>query len=84
VRCVKPRGAFYVFPNVTEACRNLGLAGANALCDRLMLEAGVAVLPRTCFGRRLEEAEFIRLSYATSDDNIVEGIRRIKAFIEGA
>ncbi len=80
--CVKPRGAFYVFPNVTEACRNLGLPGANALCDKLLLEAGVAVLPRTCFGRRLEEEEYIRLSYATSDENIVEGIRRMKTLIE--
>lgn len=83
-RCVKPRGAFYVFPNVTEACHRLGLANANELCDRLLLDAGVAVLPRTCFGRRLEEEEYIRLSYATSDENIVEGVRRIKAYVESA
>jgi len=84
IRCARPRGAFYVFPNVTEACRNLGIENANALCDKLMLEAGVAVLPRTCFGRRLEEEEYIRVSYATSDENIVEGIRRIKQFVEGS
>lgn len=84
VHCVKPRGAFYVFPNVTEACRSLGLPGANALCDRLLMEAGVAVLPRTCFGRRQEEEEYIRLSYATSDDNIVEGVRRMKSLMEGS
>jgi len=83
-RCVQPRGAFYVFPNVTEACRRLGLANANELCDRLLLEAGVAVLPRTCFGRRLEEEEYIRLSYATSDENIEEGVRRIRRFVEAA
>jgi len=84
IRCARPRGAFYVFPNVTEACRNLGIENANALCDKLMLEAGVAVLPRTCFGRRLEEEEYIRVSYATSDENIVEGMRRIKQFVEGS
>ncbi len=78
IKCVKPRGAFYVFPNVTEACAAGGFADANALCDFLLNEAGVAVLPRTCFGRRLETEEYIRLSFATSDDNIVEGIRRIK------
>ncbi len=83
VRCVQPRGAFYVFPNVTEVCANLGLPTANALCDRLLLEAGVALLPRTCFGRRMEEGEYVRLSYATSDENIVEGVRRIKTLIEG-
>ncbi len=83
VTCVKPAGAFYVLPNVTEACKNLGVKDANELCDRLLLEAGVAVLPRTCFGRRLEDEEYIRLSFATSDDNIRAGVARMKALIEG-
>ncbi len=78
VQCVQPRGAFYVFPNVTEACRRKALPNANSLCDYLLDEAGVAVLPRTCFGRRLEHEEYIRLSYATSDENIVEGLTRMK------
>jgi aspartate/methionine/tyrosine aminotransferase len=78
VRCVTPRGAFYVFPNVSGACRAMGLASANELCDHLLLEAGVAVLPRTCFGRRIEDQEYIRLSFATSDENIIEGVRRIR------
>jgi aspartate aminotransferase len=82
VSCRKPRGAFYVLPNVTGACKRLGVANANALCDYLLQEANVAVLPRTCFGRRLEEDEYIRLSFATSDENIVEGLRRIKTAIE--
>lgn len=82
VRCVQPRGAFYVLPNVTDACRRLGLPDANALCDYLLEEAGVAVLPRTCFGRRLEPEEYVRLSFATSDENIVEGLRRMKRALE--
>lgn len=82
VRCVKPRGAFYVFPNVTGVCRSMGFASANELCDYLLNEAGVAVLPRTCFGRRLEDEEYIRLSYATSDENIVEGLRRFRKAVE--
>ena len=82
VRCVEPAGAFYVLPNVTGACRRLKLPTANALCDYLLDAADVAVLPRTCFGRRLEEEEYIRLSFATSDENIVEGLRRMKAAIE--
>lgn len=83
VRCVKPRGAFYVLPNITEACRRLGLADANAMCDYLLEQANVAVLPRTCFGRRLEPQEYIRLSFATSDEKIVEGLRRMKSAIAG-
>jgi aspartate aminotransferase len=82
VSCAKPRGAFYVLPNVTAACRRLSLPTANALCDYLLEKANIAVLPRTCFGRRLEEEEYIRLSFATSDDNIREGLRRMKAAIE--
>jgi aspartate/methionine/tyrosine aminotransferase len=83
VCCAAPGGAFYVLPNVTGACRLLGLRSANELCDVLLDKADIAVLPRTCFGRRLEEQEYIRLSFATSDENIVEGLRRMKQAIEG-
>lgn len=77
--CQKPNGAFYVYPNVTEACRKLGLADAKAFQKYLLYEAGVAVLPRTAFGGKLEgeTEEYIRLSYATSQDTIREGLRRI-------
>ena len=85
VACVAPRGAFYAFPNVTGACQRLGLPNADALADRLLREAGVAVLPRTCFGPRNagEAAEYIRLSFATSIANIREGVGRIRRFVEG-
>lgn len=85
VTCVAPRGAFYVFPNVSGACRRLGVADADALADRLLNQAGVAVLPRSCFGARLpaETEEYIRLSIATSLDLIREGIARIKRLVEG-
>ncbi len=84
VSCVAPRGAFYAFPNVTGACQHLGLPNAEAFADRLLHEAGVAVLPRTCFGPRNagEIGEHIRLSFATSIANIREGIARIVRFIE--
>jgi|GEM_PF-89499 len=84
VRCLPAQGAFYVFPNVTAACRRLGLQTANQLQAALLEHAGVAVLPRTCFGRKNqgEDQEYIRLSFATSMDNIREGLRRIKQFIE--
>ncbi|MGI6034206.1 MAG: pyridoxal phosphate-dependent aminotransferase [Limnochordia bacterium] len=85
VSCRLPGGAFYVFPNVTKACRKLGLKDSNALADKLLYEGDVAVLGRTCFGRRNDEEteEYIRLSYATSTENILEGLARIKKVIEG-
>mgnify|MGYP000870970137 CR=1 FL=1 len=84
VSCVTPRGAFYVFPNVTKVCSRLGLRSSKELQQRLLYEAGVAVLPRTSFGRKNEGEgqEYLRLSYATSRENIREGLRRMKAFIE--
>jgi len=80
ISCKNPGGAFYVFPNVTEACRNLNLKDSKELQQYLLYEAGVAVLARTCFGKKNEEEgqEYIRLSYATSRENILEGIKRIK------
>ena len=84
VKCLSPRGAFYVFPNVSEACKNLGFKDSVELQEYLLNEAGVAVLARTCFGARNkgESEEYIRLSYATSEDNINEGLKRIKAALE--
>jgi aspartate/methionine/tyrosine aminotransferase len=84
IRCLPAQGAFYVFPNVSGACRRLGLSSANELQAALLHEAGVAVLPRTCFGRKNEgeDQEYLRLSFATSMELIREGLRRIKAFIE--
>jgi aspartate/methionine/tyrosine aminotransferase len=84
IKCVKSKGAFYVYPNVTEACRNLGLSDSRALQQHLLHKGGVAVLARSCFGRRYqgEKEEYVRLSYATSRENIVEGLIRIKRAVE--
>ncbi|MCX7779580.1 MAG: pyridoxal phosphate-dependent aminotransferase [Negativicutes bacterium] len=82
--CKLPNGAFYVFPNVTQACRNLGLPDAKALQQLLLHEGNVAVLPRTSFGVKNigETEEYVRFSYATSRENIIEGLKRIKAVVE--
>lgn len=81
--CHMPKGAFYVFPNVTEACRKLGFKDAKELADKLLYEAGVAVLARTAFGKKYddEDQEYIRLSYATSTENIMKGVARIREYI---
>ena len=85
ITCRTPLGAFYVFPNVTGACRKLGFKDSKEFQERLLYEANVAVLPRTAFGVRNEgeAGEYIRLSYATSKANIVEGLRRLASFIAG-
>jgi aspartate aminotransferase len=72
ISCLTPQGAFYVFPRVSE----LGLPAAQ-LQERLMQEAGVAVLPGTAFGRYGEG--YLRLSYANSAENL----RAALAAIEG-
>lgn len=83
-KCLMPKGAFYAFPNVTEACKRCGFANSEALQEYLLYDGNVAVLPRTSFGRRNtgEKEEYIRLSYATSMENIHEGLKRIKTAIE--
>ncbi len=85
ISCKTPSGAFYVFPNVTDACRSLGLKTGKEFQRLLLEEAGVAVLPRTAFGTPGddEEGEYVRLSYATSRDNIEEGLARIRRIVIG-
>ena len=84
IRCVRPKGAFYIYPNVTEVCQHLDLADSKKLQEYLLYEADAAVLGRTCFGSRNEgeKDEYIRLSYATSKENILEGLKRIKKAVE--
>jgi aspartate/methionine/tyrosine aminotransferase len=74
IRCHRPGGAFYVMPNVTETGWD-----HKELADALLARAGVAVLPGTAFGPMGKG--YIRLSYATSVENIQEGLRRIGEFL---
>ena len=84
IKCHSPRSTFYVYPNVTEVCENLGFKNSKELQEYLLHEGGVAVLPRTCFGSKNvgENEEYIRLSYATSTELIIEGLKRMKKAIE--
>ena len=82
IACKVPGGAFYAWPNVTEACRITGCADSEAFRKRLLLEAGVAVLADTHFGRRVPgDGQHIRFSYAASHAAIDEGVRRVDAFV---
>jgi len=84
ISCLSPKGSFYVFPNVTGLCKKLGLKDSIELQQHLLHDAGVAVLPRTSFGVKnaSEEQEYIRLCYALSRKEIIEGIGRIKNLVK--
>ncbi len=70
ISCRWPKGAFYAFPNIA----GLGLSSAE-LADRLLLEHGVATLSGSSFGTAGEG--YLRLSYANSQENLREALRRI-------
>ena len=74
MRCARPEGAFYAFPNIEGTGFD-----EQELADRLLSEAGVAVLPGTAFGRAGKG--FIRLAYTQSEDELKLGLDRIKEFI---
>jgi aspartate/methionine/tyrosine aminotransferase len=76
VTCRVPHGAFYAFPNVTGVPLE-----TDVLADRLLDEAGVALLSGTAFGAAGEG--HLRLSYATSRERLAEGLARMRAFLEG-
>ena len=81
--CLTPGGAFYVWPNVTEACRLVGAENSEDLRKKLLYEAGVAVLADIHFGRQVEgDGEHVRFSYASSFEAIDEGLSRIAAFMK--
>jgi len=82
IHCATPGGAFYAWPNVTEACRLTGCADSEALRKRLLLDAGIAVLADIHFGRRVPgDGQHIRFSYATSNDAIERGVARLAEFV---
>jgi aspartate/methionine/tyrosine aminotransferase len=84
-RCAAPGGAFYAWPNVTDACARIGAKDSEELRKRLLHEAGVAVLADIHFGPRVEgDGQHIRFSYAASEAAIEDGIRRIDDFIRKA
>jgi len=84
VSCKTPGGAFYAWPNVTEACRMVGAADSEDLRKRLLNEAGVAVLADIHFGARVPgEGQHIRFSYAASNTAIEQGVARMAEFIRG-
>lgn len=81
VSCTKPRGAFYVMMNIRELIGNNydgnKIKGSMSFADILLDSEHVAVVPGKAFGID----EFVRLSYATSLDEIKKGLKRIEKFV---
>jgi aspartate aminotransferase len=76
VRCQRPEGSFYAFPNIEATGLN-----ERALADGLLEEAGVAVLPGTAFGAA--GAGFLRLAYTQGEADLRKGLERIGTYIDG-
>jgi aspartate/methionine/tyrosine aminotransferase len=72
VRCPRPDGAFYVFPDVRAITTD-----TRTLAERLLFDHGVVVSPGEAFGPR--SAGFLRLSYASSEAALTEGLTRLEA-----
>jgi aspartate aminotransferase len=77
VKCARPRGAFYAFPNVSAALGKNGIQTSLELSERLLAEAHVAVVPGEAFG----VDRHIRISYAASMKDLERGLDRIHQFI---
>jgi len=77
IKCSEPEGAFYAFPDV-RGCLNKGLKTSGEFAQRLLEEEHVVVTDGAGFGAE----GFVRISYATSMEQIQEGIQRIKRFTE--
>ncbi|MDR1417976.1 MAG: pyridoxal phosphate-dependent aminotransferase [Endomicrobium sp.] len=78
INCIKPEGAFYVFPNISSIlCKSFNGKNINSdieFADYLLNQARIAVVPGTAFGAK----GYIRISYATSIENIQKGIGRLE------
>jgi len=76
LQCIKPDGAFYVFASIKKT-------GLNCLdfAERLLKKQRVAVVPGTAFGGEFND--YIRISYASSYENLKEALARIEMFLGG-
>ena len=88
ISCYNPEGAFYAFPQVSEVYKFKGWKSiaekysdpyrSSSLCAYLMEEARTAVVPGIAFGND----NYFRMSFAASDENLKEGLNRIRDAVE--
>jgi aspartate aminotransferase len=77
--CHSPKGAFYLMVNVRELLDKFDINSAE-LCERIMKEAHVLILPGTVFGHFGED--LVRFSYVSTEEDIKDGLGKIKKYIE--
>ncbi len=77
VRCAEPRGAFYAYPNIQAALGSNGIHTPMQFAEKLLEKKHVAVVPGEAFGTE----HHIRISYATSMENLEKGLARIEQFL---
>ncbi|MEN8717037.1 MAG: pyridoxal phosphate-dependent aminotransferase [Sulfurovum sp.] len=71
--CVEPDGAFYLFVNIQGVTSD-----SVKFCEELLEQKGVALVPGLAFGTE----GYVRFSFATDTESIIEGIKRVKEFVE--
>ena len=79
IRCAKPEGAFYAYPNISAYFGRGGMKTAADVAGRLLREAHVVTVPGEGFGTH----EHIRISYATSAGELDRGLERMRKFFAG-
>ena len=79
IHCLPSQGAFYSFPDCQQAITHLGLADDLAFAEHLITQAGVALVPGTPFG----SPGYMRLSFATSMENLTQALDRIEKAVTG-
>ena len=77
VQCTEPQGAFYAYPNIRVALGRDGVRNTVEFSERLLEQARVAVVPGEAFGTQ----EHIRISFATSMEQLERGLNRLHQFI---
>jgi aspartate/methionine/tyrosine aminotransferase len=81
VRCPLPEGAFYAYPSLADVVgktiRGKTPTTSSELCQVILEEVGVAIVPGEAFGT----PGYARLSYALGDGDLAEGVRRIGALL---
>lgn len=75
--CLKPKGAFYLFPHAKQAAAMCGFDNVDDWCTAVLSEAKVALIPGSGFGA----PDYVRLSYATDPARVLEALDRIEGFI---
>ena len=73
VSCIEGDGAFYAFPSLKGAMEKAGISDDVAFAEKLLTDAGVALVPGSAFG----SPGYARLSFATSLDTLKDAVARL-------